>query len=153
MTLTAPEKLLDETGWRILAELQRNARIPFSELGRLVGLSAPAVAERVRRLEDAGVIRGYRADLDLGKLGYGLTAIIRLSVDNAREDAFVARVAEMPEILTCDRVTGTDCSVLRVAVTGVAHLDEVIRRLKVYGTPVTSLVLSSPVEWRAVDAP
>ncbi len=152
MTLTDP-KVIDDVSWAILAELQRDARVPFSELGRKVGLSAPAVAERVRRLEDAGVIRGYRADLNLSKLGYTLLAVIRISVDNPREDAFVGRVQDMREVLSCDRVTGTDCSVLRVAVTGVPHLDEVIRTLKAYGSPVTSIVLSSPVQSRLVGKP
>lgn len=152
MTLTET-RVLDDVGWAILGELQRDARIGFAELGRKVGLSAPAVAERVRRLEDAGVIRGYRADLDLSKLGYHLLAIIRVTVDNPREDAFVRFVQDLPEVLACDRVTGTDCSVLRVAVRDVPHLDDVIRKIKPYGSPITSLVLSSPVESRLVGKP
>lgn len=149
MTLTS-EKLLDETGQALLSELLANARIPFSELGRKVGLSAPAVAERVRRLEDAGIIRGYRAEVDLGKLGLPLQAYIRISVENTRDDAFLKKIGQLPEVHACDRVTGTDCYFIKVAVSGVGHLEQVITGFKAYGSPVTSLILSSPVPARGV---
>lgn len=152
MTLS-PDKLLDEIGWQILLELQADARLPLSELGRKVGLSAPAVAERVRRLEDAGVIRGYRAQLDPAKLGLPLQAYIRLRTENAKDDAFARRAAELPEILSCDRVTGEDCYVIKIAATGVAHLEQLITVLKSYGSPVTSLILSSPVPARGTLPP
>lgn len=152
MTLT-DEKLLDEVGWALLGALQKSARTPFSELGRQVGLSAPAVAERVRRLEDAGIITGYRAEVDPGKLGLPLQAYIRISVENSRDDAFVRKVGELPEVRACDRVTGTDCYFVKVAVGSVGHLEQVITTFKAYGSPVTSLILSSPVPARGVAAP
>lgn len=149
MTLTA-DRLLDETNRQILAELQTNARVPFSELGRKVGLSAPAVAERVRRLEDAGIIRGYRADIDPSRIGLTLTAYVRLRVETNRDDAFLSRVTQLTEVLSCDRVTGSDCYILKVAVSNVAHLEQTIGHLKAYGAPTTSLILSSPVPARGV---
>jgi len=152
MTLSA-DRLLDDTNWLILRELQINARLPMSELARKAGLSAPAVAERVRRLEDAGVIRGYHAEVDLTKLGYPLRAFIRLSVPNEKDDAFAARAPRIREILSCDRVTGTDCYIVKVAVTSVPHLEQVITQLKAHGSPITSLILSSPVPERGVDGP
>jgi len=147
------ERLLDEVGWQLLAELQKDARTPLSELARRVGLSAPAVAERVRRLEDAGIIRGYRAELDLARLGLSLHAWIRLSIEGQRDEPFLRHAAHTPEIHSCDRVTGTDCYVLRVAVADVAHLERTITALKAFGSPVTSLILSSPVTRRDVEGP
>ncbi|WP_027482261.1 Lrp/AsnC family transcriptional regulator [Deinococcus pimensis] len=152
MTLST-ERLLDEVGWQLLAALQQDARTPLSELARRVGLSAPAVAERVRRLEDAGIIRGYRAELDLARLGLPLSAWIRLTIDGQRDEPFLKHAAQAPEIHSCDRVTGTDCFVLRVVVSDVAHLERTISALKAYGSPITSLVLSSPVTRRDVEGP
>ncbi|ADV66791.1 Lrp/AsnC family transcriptional regulator [Deinococcus maricopensis] len=141
--MTPSDRLLDEINRQLLDALQRDARTPFSELGRAVGLSAPAVAERVRRLEDAGLIRAYRAVLEPAALGYALQAYVRLTVDRGEDDAFIAHARATPEILVADRVTGSDCYVLRVAVTGVAHLEAAITALKAFGTPTTSLILSS----------
>jgi len=153
MTAPPPEKLLDDIGWKLLTALQADARLPFSELGRQVGLSAPAVAERVRRLEDAGVIRGYRADVDPSRLGLPLQAVIRLTVPSERAEAASRRMVAMPEVLGADRLTGQDCFMIRVAVASVAHLQDVIDLLARYGAPVTSLVLSSPVPARGVAPP
>ena len=147
------EKQTDGIGWQLLTELQRDARISFSELGRKVGLTAPAVAERVRRLEDAGIIQGYRAVIDPARLGLPLQAYIRISVENTRDDAFLRQVGHLREVLACDRVTGTDCYFIKVAVSGVAHLEQVITNFKAFGSPVTSLILSSPVQARGPAAP
>src|ERR1035438_2801021 len=98
---------LDGTGWHILEELQKNGRLSFAELGRRVGLTLPAVAERVRKMEDAGIITGFRAEIDPAKIGLPIVALIRISVG----DVF-ARVAQavisMPEVLECHRGTGAD---------------------------------------------
>ena len=146
-------KLLDETGRQILLELQADARVPLSELGRRVGLSAPAAGERVRRLEEAGVILGYRVQLDPTKLGLPLQAYVRLRTENGKDVAFAQHAPRLPELLSCDRVTGEDCFVLKVAVTDVDHLERLIITLKAYGSPVTSLVLSSPVPVRTIEPP
>src|SRR6266852_3573874 len=103
------ERLLDETGWRLLEALQENARISFSELGQRVGLSSPAVAERVRRMEDAGIITGYRAEINTAKIGYPITVIMRMSNSpGERCSRLGASAQEIPEILECYRVTGSD---------------------------------------------
>ncbi|GGQ96840.1 Lrp/AsnC family transcriptional regulator [Deinococcus ruber] len=142
------ERLLDETGCALLAALQENARMPFSELGRRVNLSAPAVAERLRRMEDAGIVRGYRVLLSPAALGLRLQAYIRITVRYGLYDAFATQLHDMPEVLNADRVTGEDCYVLKVAVRDVEHLERVINAINRYGEPVTSIILSSKIEDR-----
>jgi len=145
------EKLLDDMDWRILAELQANARISYSELGRRVGLTQPAVAERVRRMEDAGIIRGYRVRLNREKLGLPITAYIRVATENESRGAQLAALArELPEVLECHRITGDDSYILKVAVTSVQHLEMVLGKVTLHGQPTTSIVLSSPVTHRVV---
>jgi Lrp/AsnC family leucine-responsive transcriptional regulator len=142
---------LDDTGWRILRELQQNARISYSELGRRVGLTPPAVAERVRRMEEAGIVRGYRVELDLEKVGLPLTAFIRVTHRGVNCVELGRIVAEYPEILECHRITGAESYVMKVALRSVEHLQELIDRLMAYGETVTSIVLSSPVTHRVID--
>lgn len=142
------ERLLDSTGWRLIAALQEDARLTYSELSTRVGLSAPAVAERMRRLEEAGVITGYRAQVDPAKLGLPITAFIRCNSPGPQIGA-IARAA--PEVLECHRVTGDDAFILKVVVASIAHLEVLIDRLLPYGQPTTSLVLSSPVPGREVS--
>ena len=149
----ASEKLLDDVGWAILRELQSNARIPFSELGRRVGLSSPAVAERVRRMEDAGIIKGYRADVDLSAIGLPVRAIIRLTLHTTRNARSDAMLHDMPEILDCHRVTGEDCYIMTVALASVDHLTAFIDRLEPHGQFTSALVLSSPVDDRPPQLP
>ncbi len=145
------ERLLDETGWRLLEALQENARLSFSELGQRVGLSSPAVAERVRRMEDAGIITGYRAEINTAKIGYPITAIVRISTPPGEKcTRFSAQAQEFPEILECYRVTGADSLVMKVMVSSVEHLESLIDRLSEYGQLTTSLVLSTPVTRRIV---
>lgn len=141
------EKMLDGTGWLLLQELQENARLSYSELGQRVGLSAPAVADRIRRMEEAGVITGYRAEVNMGKLGLPVTAIIRLSSAAGQSCQLVAlRVSEIPEVLECYRVTGNDSVIVKVVATSVAHLERILDRLMLYGLPTTSIVLSKPLQ-------
>jgi len=144
------EKLLDETGWHILEALQDNARLSFSELGQRVGLSSPAVAERVRRMEDAGIISGYRAVVNTAKIGYPITAIMRMHSQGERCSRLNAQVREIPEVLECYRVTGEDCHFMKVMVSSVEHLESLIDRLSMYGQVTTSIVLSTPVIRRIV---
>ncbi len=147
---TAEGPLLDDTNLRLLAELQVDARVSLAELGRRVGLSSPAVAERLARLERDGVIRAYRADVDPRALGLTLTAVIRIR-PAPRQIAEVARLAvETPEVVECHRITGDDCFVMRAHVRDVDHLEEVIDRFTVYGQTTTSIVQSSPVPGRGV---
>jgi Lrp/AsnC family leucine-responsive transcriptional regulator len=141
---------LDEIDWQILGDLQENARLGYSELGRRVGLSPPAVAERVRRLEEAGIIRGYRAEVDVARLGLPLLGFIRVATREDRCPQFAALAAELPEVLECHRVTGGDSYVVKFAATSMQHLEHLLNWLMAYGQTTTSLVLSSAVTGRVV---
>jgi Lrp/AsnC family leucine-responsive transcriptional regulator len=145
-------KILDNVGWHILRELQENARLSFSELGRRLKLSTPAVAERVRRMEEAGIIKGYRAEVDTEKLGLPITAFVRLNVVSRAVNVKVIALAEdSPEVLECHRLTGNDCFIMKIVVPSVAHLESFIDRLASHGTPTTTIVLSSPVTRQVIE--
>ncbi len=140
------EKLLDPLGWKLLAELQTDARVSFAELGRRVGLSTPAIAERVRRMEDEGIIRAYRAEVNPTSIGLPITAFIRMSIVGNVLAKLTERVHSMPEIVECHRGTGEDSFILKVNVVSVEHMKDVIDRLTPFGTTSTSLVLESLIE-------
>ncbi len=141
------EKLLDETGWRLLQELQQNARLSYTELGQRVGLSLPAVAERVRKMEQSGLITGYHAEIDLGKLGMPVLAIIQLQGIGGQSCRHaVSQVSEIPEVLECYRVTGSDSIVVKAVATSLDHLARVIDQLSLYGIPATSIMRSRPMK-------
>ncbi len=145
------ERMLDETGWHILEALQENARLSFSELGQRVGLSSPAVAERVRRLEDAGIITGYRAEVNTAKIGYPITAIIRISNSpGERCTRMTASTQAIPEVLECYRVTGSDSLIMKVMAASVEHLELLIDRISEHGQLTTSIVLSTVLSRRVV---
>ena len=135
--------LIDSVGLRILSLLQENARISFSEIGRQVGLTPTAVAERMRRLEDAQVIRGYRVDIAPGALGYTMTVFVRVTVRPGASQQIVRLAESMPEVLECYRVTGDDSYLLKVVVTSVEHLEQILIKIRALGQPATSLVLST----------
>jgi len=137
------ERLLDDIGWNVLAALQENARMSFSDLGRRVGLSAPAAAERVRRMEEAGIIIGYRVALAADKLGYPITALLRIRTAEENCVRLGAAARALPEVLESHRVTGNNRLVVKVAAASVSHLDEIIRGLSRYGTVTAAIVLSS----------
>jgi Lrp/AsnC family transcriptional regulator, leucine-responsive regulatory protein len=142
--------ILDATNRRLLAELQTNARVTQAELARRVGLSSPAVAERLQRLEQQGVIRGYRAEIDPAAVGFSLSAIIRVR-PAPRQLHKVAELARLtPEIVQCDRITGEDCYLIRAHIRDVGRLEELIDRLAPYGQTTTSIVQSSPVPARGL---
>ena len=141
----------DATDRRILAELQEDARLSMAELGRRVGLSAPAVAERVGRLERGGVITAYRAEVDPARLGLTLTTIIRVRPAPGQLENVADRARRTPEVVECRRVTGDDCYVMTAHVRDVVHLEEVIDHFAVLGATTTAIVQSSPVPRRPVD--
>lgn len=151
MTTLDREKLLDDVGRRILLELQKDARISYAELGRRVGLTLPAVAERVRKLEEAGIISGYRTELNLEKVGFPITAFIRVATPNEiLGGQLTATARSLPEVLECHRMTGGDSYLLKIAVSSVQHLEKLIRKITLFGQPTTSIVLSSPIPHRSV---
>ena len=142
--------LLDDTNLRLLDELQRDARLSIAELGRRVGLSSPAVAERIKRLELEGVIAGYRAEIDPRRLGYSLGVIIRIR-PNPRQIADVAALArDTAEVIECHRVTGEDCYVMTAYVRDVEHLETVIDQFVAYGQTTSAIMQSAPVPRRGL---
>jgi Lrp/AsnC family leucine-responsive transcriptional regulator len=144
---------LDPTDWAILVELQRDARLPLTELGRRVNLSASATTERLRRLESTGVITGYRADIDLGKVGYAVLAVVRLKYPGSRHEPLHKLLAERFEILECVRTTGDDCYTLKVAAASMAHLEHTMDELAQFGSTTTSIVYSQTLPYRGPREP
>ena len=145
-----PGKPLDDVDWQILEILQDDGRISFSELGRKVAMSAPAVTERVRRLEESGVISGYRAEVDLERLGLPIVAIVRSRPGFANKANFEKAMHEAPGVIECVRVTGEDCYVTKVCAGSMPELEAIVDVLAALGETTTSLVLSTPVSGRVV---
>ena len=139
---------MDDMDWAILGELQVDARLSYSELSRRVHLSAPAVAERVRRLEEHGVITGYHAHIDPARAGRSVLALIRMSCYGSLCVLRDPDVATWPEILQIHRVTGDTCCMLRVAAASMIAFEQVIDRLGRYGPPSSTMILSTPLDWR-----
>ncbi len=136
---------LDSIGRKLLAELQKDPRASYAELGRRVGLSPSATAERVRRLEDAQIIRGYRVDIDPAALGFTVKAHIRMVCDGERYRQFIQFVKTLDAVRECDHVTGGDALMMKVLVSSIEELEHLIMKLLNYGVPTTSLVLSHTV--------
>ncbi|MEU7008713.1 Lrp/AsnC family transcriptional regulator [Streptomyces sp. NPDC046332] len=141
----------DATDWRILDALQAQGRASFTELARAVSMSASAVTERVRRLEEAGVITGYTAVIDQERLGLPILAFVRLRYPNGNYKPFHDLLASTPEVLEAHHVTGDDCFVLKVAARSMKHLEEISGKVGALGSVTTSVVYSSPLPRRAVS--
>jgi Lrp/AsnC family transcriptional regulator, leucine-responsive regulatory protein len=139
---------LDETDRKILGELVRDGRVPLAELGRRVNLSPPAVADRVKRLEQAGVITGFRAELDPRKLGYPLTAIVRVKPAPGKLPRIPELAAEIPQVSECHRITGEDCFYLKVYLRSIDELSSLLDRFLAHGETTTSIVNASPIPRR-----
>ena len=142
---------LDAIDAKIVRELCADARIPRAVLARRVGLSAPSVAERVRRLEEAGIIIGYSAKIDPSRLGYGLALLIRARPLPGEMNNMIEAIRATPQIVSCDRVSGEDCFVARAHVRDVAEMEAVIDRIVPFGATNSSIVQSSPVKERLVE--
>jgi Lrp/AsnC family leucine-responsive transcriptional regulator len=143
---------LDDTNWRLLEALQRDGRASYADLGRAVGLSPSAVTERVRRLEDTGVITGYSCEIDPEKLGLAIMAMVRLRYPSGNHGPFRDLLGTTPEITEAHHVTGEDCFVLTVRARSMRHLEEVAGRISGLGGVTTSVVYSSPLPRRSVVA-
>jgi Lrp/AsnC family leucine-responsive transcriptional regulator len=137
--------LLDEIAQKLLYELQKDARISYAELGRRVGLSPSATAERLRQLEEAGVIRGYHAEIDPDYLGLNVKAIIRMSCDGEQYRRLVAFLDTCEEVRECHHVTGSDALMIKVMVGSIEELEQLVMKFLRFGVPTTSVVLSTPL--------
>jgi Lrp/AsnC family transcriptional regulator, leucine-responsive regulatory protein len=151
--MVVDQQKIDQTDRRIIGELSTDGRVSFAELGRRVNLSAPAVAERVQRLERAGVITGYRAEIDPRALGYQLTAIVRIRPAARQLPQIPELAAEIPEIGECHRITGEDCFFLKVHLRSIDDLPGLLDRFLVYGETTTSLIAASPIPRRDPPLP
>jgi Lrp/AsnC family leucine-responsive transcriptional regulator len=141
---------LDATNLRLLLELQADARLSLAELGRRVGLSSPAVAERLQRLEQEQVILGYRAQLNPRKLGMALSVVIRVRPAPRQLHQVGELAQQTPEVVDCRRITGEDCYIMTAHVRSIEHLEEVIDRFAAHGQTTTSIVQSAPVADRGI---
>ncbi|TMR92136.1 Lrp/AsnC family transcriptional regulator [Nonomuraea basaltis] len=141
---------LDETDMRILEALQRDGRASYAELARTVSMSASAVTERVRRLEESGVISGYSAVVDPDRLGLGILAFVRLRYPTSNYRPFHDLIATTPEIVEAHHVTGEDCFVLKVLATSMRDLERTTGRIAGLGSVTTSVAYSSPLRNRAI---
>lgn len=137
---------VDKVNWEILKQLQVNARISMTDLGKAVGLTAPAVAERIKKMEDTGIIRGYYTQLSYIKTGYQLKAIITLKVFMGRLKPFLEKVTEFKEVINCFRITGNENIIMEVVLRNQKHLELFIDELISYGETKTHIVLSNKVE-------
>lgn len=144
---------LDATDWAILDEVQRDGRIAITELGRRVNLSASATTERVRRLEAAGVITGYRAEVDLARVGLPVLAVVRLKYPGNRHGPLHRLLGERTEILECLRTTGDDCYTLKVAATSMTHLERIVDELAAFGSTTTNVVYGQTLPYRGPRGP
>ncbi|MGW6538055.1 Lrp/AsnC family transcriptional regulator [Streptomyces sp. NPDC055051] len=141
----------DATDWRILDALQAQGRASYAELARAVSMSPSAVTERVRRLEEVGVITGYTAVVDHERLGLPILAFVRLRYPTGNYKPFHDLVAVTPEVLEAHHVTGDDCFVIKVAARSMRHLEEIAGKIGTLGSVTTSIVYSSPLPRRAVS--
>jgi Lrp/AsnC family transcriptional regulator, leucine-responsive regulatory protein len=145
--------LLDETNLALLRSLQADPRQPVSALARRVGMSAPAVRERLTRLEEGGVIRGYRIDIEPKALGLPIAAVIRVRPSPGQLQRVTELAQRTANVTECLRITGEDCLLLKVHIAAIEDLDQVIDRFLAYGTTTTSIVQSSPVPLRTPPLP
>lgn len=140
--------LLDSHGRKLLHELQANARLSLAELGRRIGLSPTATGERLKQMEEVGILRGYTVDIDREALGLEVFAFIRMSCGGQNYYRLLEYIQTLEEVRECHHLTGGDDFLLKVTTATLADLEALIEALLPYGNPVTSLVLSSPVEHR-----
>jgi Lrp/AsnC family transcriptional regulator, leucine-responsive regulatory protein len=138
-------QLLDATNLRILEELQADARLTMAELGRRVSLSPPAVADRVQRLERAGVISGYHAAVDPKAVGYPIAAVVRVRPASRQLHKIPEVARELPEVVECYRITGEDCFFVKLHLRSMEDLEGILDRFVLYGQTTTSIVHSAPV--------
>lgn len=133
-------RIFDEIDLRLLAELSANARAPLKTLAAAIGLSSPTTAERLRRLEERGAIRGYTIDVDAAQLGLPIQALVRVRPLPGRNPQVRDALKAAPEVVECDKVTGDDCYVARLFVSSMEQLDEVVERIAEHASTSTAIV-------------
>ncbi|MFD1412827.1 Lrp/AsnC family transcriptional regulator [Oceanobacillus jeddahense] len=139
---------IDEINFKILQELQVEPRLTMTELGRRVGLSSPSVTERVRRLEESEVIKGYSLDLNPVALGLPIGVYIRIRPNSGKLSIISKLALSIPEVVECHRVTGEDCFILKVYIPAIDQLDRILDQFLLYGSTTTTIIQSSPVPMR-----
>jgi Lrp/AsnC family leucine-responsive transcriptional regulator len=144
---------LDRVNIRLLEELQRDPRITMAELGRRIGMSSPAVTERVRRMEEAGVIGGYRLIINPAPLGLPIGAYIRIRPHAGQLQRIADLARSIPEVVECHRITGEDCFLLKVYIPAMDQLDRLLDLFLAYGSTTTSIIQSSPIPPRTPPLP
>ena len=142
---------MDEIDRNLIEELQRDARLTRSELGRRVGLSPTATGDRLRRLEEAGVIEGYHASINARAVGYGVSAFLRIRPVMGQLKQVESAAQRTPEVVECHRVTGDDCYVMKILVPEIDQLEAIIDRFTPFGSTTTSIIHSTPVPPRSVQ--
>ncbi|HEX4269628.1 MAG TPA: Lrp/AsnC family transcriptional regulator [Steroidobacteraceae bacterium] len=151
--LQTSDLLRDARNVQILALLEGNPRMSVSELARCVGMSAPATRERIQRLEEAGVIQGYRLEIDPAALGYPIAAFIRVRPMPGKLPKIAELALSLPQVMECHRITGEDCFILKVGLDSLDNLDLILDQFLVYGQTTTSIVQSTPVPRRNLPLP
>lgn len=148
--MTLQNKLLDETSWKLLEVLQKDGRVSYRDLGSQIGLSTPAVSERIRKLEDAGIITGYRAVLNLEKLGRTITAFVRIQTTPEKNTSLIEFFQTSPAVLEGHYITGQASFLLKISVASIGEMEQFINKASHYGTTQTSIVLSTHMENKIV---
>ncbi len=152
-TYQVDSEVIDAINIQLLEELQNDPRLTMAELGRRIGMSSPAVAERIRRLEEAGVLRGYYVELDPAALGLPIGAYVRIRPNPGQLPKIIALAQQIPEVVECHRVTGEDCFIMKVYIPAISQLDRLLDRFLLHGSTTTSIIQSSPVPHRPPPLP
>lgn len=144
---------LDEKAWRLISALQSDGRAPLKTLAEATGLSVPATLERLRRLEEAGVVRGFHADIDPKAAGYGVRALVAIDVQQPGKESLLARLRSLEQVLECHHVSGSDSYSMLVVATDLEDLEQFIAGINAWGETRTSIIFSTPIERRALKRP
>ncbi|MDD2924562.1 Lrp/AsnC family transcriptional regulator [Rhodoferax sp.] len=144
---------IDEKSWRLLQAVQADGRQPLKALAQAANLSLPATAERLKRLEEAGVISGYHAEVSPNAVGYGVRAIVGIQVPQPGKRQLIDKLLQMPDVLECHHVSGADSYLMTLVATDLPHLEALIAQINIYGETRTSIVFSTPVPRRGLSPP
>ena len=153
MAIQIADLLLDPRNAKILRLLRADPRMNISELARRVGMSAPAIRERVQRLQETGVISGYRLEISARALGYPIAAFVRIRPMPGKLSKIVEIASRMPQVVECHRITGEDCFILKIHLESLDGLDRILDKFLACGQTTTSLVQSTPIPLRSLPLP